>query len=423
MFKNSIILIISLLAFHFANAQTFEQESCSSTDVSIRLDTLNCSNGISSGLFEAIQCDCFAEIIINGTSYTPSVPTVCWGAAGGSACGSQFVSWDDPVCGMAAISGYTITRSGNAFPYTWTVCGATSITFNGNGCPQNSTVFSNQADCSDGNENTVVGMPTLVNGYSQCALDQLQEIFASKIDTITLDICGIGGNSTVNIPTVECSSNCVVKATYEVIDNATDLTLINNAGNVEFAESSGNNVAGAAVFIDAIEACINSGSTATVTINNQIINLTSIVDAQANIFASPDPFSQEKVNTASICCNAEVQEAVLVKQCEAFEFELKERTCTPQVYSFFNISNSVAVSVPVPPGTNGKLISIEDVGAGQIRFTIDGSNPGSATGPNYIVSGPYHANYNLDNIDLSQIRIEGTSNLQSDVSLMYCIYE
>lgn len=95
----------------------------------------------------------------------------------------------------------------------------------------------------------------------------------------------------------------------------------------------------------------------------------------------------------------------------------KQRDVTPQVLNVLN-SNTV-IDLGLPAGTFGRIVSIEDTGTGLVRWTIDGSTP--ANGNGFITTGPYHSSYNLQNVDLSLVRIQGSSN-NSDYSVAYEIY-
>ena len=92
---------------------------------------------------------------------------------------------------------------------------------------------------------------------------------------------------------------------------------------------------------------------------------------------------------------------------------------TTQIYSIVNSSD--VEQLPVPAGTIGCLKVIEDFGTGFVRWTIDGTNPTTATGTTFTTTGPYHASYNLCGIDLSLLRFDGSSTA-SDYSIIYEIW-
>lgn len=73
----------------------------------------------------------------------------------------------------------------------------------------------------------------------------------------------------------------------------------------------------------------------------------------------------------------------------------------------------------VPAGTRGNLLSITDTGSGLVYFTLDGTTPGNTpNGPNKgEVTGPY-LTMNLRNVDLSQVRFNGSSTA-SDYTAIY----
>jgi hypothetical protein len=76
-------------------------------------------------------------------------------------------------------------------------------------------------------------------------------------------------------------------------------------------------------------------------------------------------------------------------------------------------------SLSVPVGTRGNLLSILDSGTGLVYFSLDGSAPGNTpVGANRgEVTGPYHT-FNLRNIDLSNVRFDGSS-AASDYTVFY----
>lgn len=76
-------------------------------------------------------------------------------------------------------------------------------------------------------------------------------------------------------------------------------------------------------------------------------------------------------------------------------------------------------SLNVPPGTMGELVSITEYGAGAVYWTIDGSTPTAANGS--YMSVQYGPNINLKGIDLSLVRLDGTSS-GSDYSVTYHVW-
>lgn len=96
-----------------------------------------------------------------------------------------------------------------------------------------------------------------------------------------------------------------------------------------------------------------------------------------------------------------------------------ERDVTPAVFTWVNEGDTV--SLPVPAGTRGRIVSIEDFGTGFVRWSIDGSDPVGSTAPEFTTTGPYHAAYALRNVDLSQVRLNGSST-NSDYSIAYEVY-
>jgi hypothetical protein len=101
----------------------------------------------------------------------------------------------------------------------------------------------------------------------------------------------------------------------------------------------------------------------------------------------------------------------------------KQRDVTPFVYNFVNTNaNEILTDAngnPFPSGTMGTIKSIEDIGTGLVRWTIDGSQP--ANGNGFITTGPYHSNYDLHNVDLSLVRLDGSS-ANSDYTVMVEVY-
>lgn len=95
----------------------------------------------------------------------------------------------------------------------------------------------------------------------------------------------------------------------------------------------------------------------------------------------------------------------------------RERNVTPMVETFLNTNSTETLNVPA--GTMGRLVSVEDFGTGLVRWTIDGTQPGTSNG--FTTTGPYHAAYGLRNVDLSLVRLDGSS-AASDYSVAYEIY-
>lgn len=83
----------------------------------------------------------------------------------------------------------------------------------------------------------------------------------------------------------------------------------------------------------------------------------------------------------------------------------KQRDVTPRLFSFENTNSVEDLGLPV--GTFGRIASIEDVGGGLVRWTIDGSNPTSTNG--FTTNGPYHSGYDLNNVDLGLVRLDGSA--------------
>jgi hypothetical protein len=101
----------------------------------------------------------------------------------------------------------------------------------------------------------------------------------------------------------------------------------------------------------------------------------------------------------------------------------KQRDVTPLVYNFVNTNNNERLTDAdgnlFEAGTMGTIKSIEDIGTGLVRWTIDGSQP--ANGNGFITTGPYHSNYDLNNVDLSLVRLDGSS-ANSDYTVMVEVY-
>ena len=78
--------------------------------------------------------------------------------------------------------------------------------------------------------------------------------------------------------------------------------------------------------------------------------------------------------------------------------------------------------LPVAAGQRGNLLSIEDSGGGLVYFTLDGSAPSNTAGAQRgEVTGPYHASYNLRNVDLSQVRFDGSAG-SADYTVWYEVF-
>lgn len=94
----------------------------------------------------------------------------------------------------------------------------------------------------------------------------------------------------------------------------------------------------------------------------------------------------------------------------------------PLVGRAHKFNGNAVQQLPVPAGQIGNLKTVLDTGAGLIYFTLDGSAPGNtptnATGAQRgEVTGPY-AVLNLENIDLSLVRFDGSSGT-SDYTVIY----
>ena len=103
----------------------------------------------------------------------------------------------------------------------------------------------------------------------------------------------------------------------------------------------------------------------------------------------------------------------------------KQRDVTPRVMNFTNEggveSLRDAAGNLYPAGTLGTLVSVEDIGTGFVRWTIDGSVPTTQEGTGFTTTGPYHAAYNLHNVDLSLVRLDGSS-ANSDYAVAFEVY-
>lgn len=99
---------------------------------------------------------------------------------------------------------------------------------------------------------------------------------------------------------------------------------------------------------------------------------------------------------------------------------LAQRDVTPRLEAFLNTNTVESLNGGLfPVGTMGRIVAIEDTGGGLVRWTIDGSNPTTTNG--FTTNGPYHSGYNLQNVDLSLVRLDGSA-ATSDYSVMYEIY-
>ena len=103
----------------------------------------------------------------------------------------------------------------------------------------------------------------------------------------------------------------------------------------------------------------------------------------------------------------------------------EQRNVTPRVMNFTNEGGVEqlrdAAGNPYPAGTLGTLVSVEDIGTGFVRWSIDGSVPTTQEGTGFTTTGPYHAAYNLHNVDLSLVRLDGSS-ANSDYSVAFEVY-
>lgn len=98
---------------------------------------------------------------------------------------------------------------------------------------------------------------------------------------------------------------------------------------------------------------------------------------------------------------------------------LKQRDVTPGAFTWINETNTV--SLPVAPGTRGRLVSVEDFGTGLVRWSLDGSDPIGGDAAEFTTTGPYHAAYAIENVDLSLVRLNGSS-AGSDFSVVWEAY-
>lgn len=124
--------------------------------------------------------------------------------------------------------------------------------------------------------------------------------------------------------------------------------------------------------------------------------------------------------TAGSSASAEIDEAAL-----ADAIVTRQRDVTPRVQSWVNEGNDVvltdATGNPYPAGTFGTLVSVTDFGTGLVRWSLDGSSPAGGDAPEYTTTGPYHSALNLDGVDLSLVRLNGSS-ANSDFSASWEVY-
>lgn len=102
-----------------------------------------------------------------------------------------------------------------------------------------------------------------------------------------------------------------------------------------------------------------------------------------------------------------------------------ERNIEPHVQAWVDEGNMLsltdATGNPWPAGTMGEIVSIEDTGTGLVRWSIDGTDPVGGDSREFVTNGPYHAAYNVKNVDLSLVRLNGSS-AASDFSIIYHRY-
>lgn len=121
-----------------------------------------------------------------------------------------------------------------------------------------------------------------------------------------------------------------------------------------------------------------------------------------------------------ICCKPEPQPAVIDEQALAEAIVRKQRDVTPRMYGFVNEGDIVDLGLPA--GTMGTIVSVEDVGTGFVRWTIDGTSPQTAgNNSTFTTTGPYHSGYRLQNVDLSLVRFDASSDA-ADFFVMVEIY-
>lgn len=118
-------------------------------------------------------------------------------------------------------------------------------------------------------------------------------------------------------------------------------------------------------------------------------------------------FSPRVISGAVDCCSARYLGPSAAEIASA-TISAEQTAVAGAVISFAGSSTEV---LPVPPGTRGNLVAIEDNAAGVVYFTTDGTVPTGATGlGSGEVFGPYHAGMNLRNIDLSLLRFAGSAS-------------
>ena len=103
----------------------------------------------------------------------------------------------------------------------------------------------------------------------------------------------------------------------------------------------------------------------------------------------------------------------------------KQRDVTTVVRTWVNEGEDVILTDeagnPYPPGTMGRLISVTDFGTGLVRWSLNGTSPVGGDAPEYTTTGPYHSDLNLDGVDLSLVRLNGSS-VGSDFSAAHAVY-
>lgn len=125
------------------------------------------------------------------------------------------------------------------------------------------------------------------------------------------------------------------------------------------------------------------------------------------------------------CAPATASGDAVGEQALAGAIVAKQRDVTPRVMSFTNAGGVEqlrdAAGNLYPAGTLGTLVAVEDIAAGFVRWSIDGSVPATATGESFTTTGSSHAAYNLDNVDLSLVRLDG-SGANSGYSVAFEVY-
>ena len=116
--------------------------------------------------------------------------------------------------------------------------------------------------------------------------------------------------------------------------------------------------------------------------------------------------------------------AEIDEQALAAAIVAEQRNVTPRVMNFTNEGDVEILrdgaGNPYPAGTFGTLIAVEDIGTGFVRWSIDGSTPTTQEGAGFTTTGPYHV-YNMHNVDLSLVRLDGSS-ANSDYSVAFEVY-